>query len=132
MRIFLFDTSFPYGEWYTQSPTDNSVLLTKQMSDSDIFSKLVDILWVQYYATSQNPALYYIKIVVNYFLWILAFIALVVLIYGFYSILFDWKKSEESLQIWRKYVKASIISIVWIWLSWLIVSFIFYVVSKWF
>ena len=78
---------------------------------------------------AQNYTLDFIRKIVNYFISILAFVALVVLIYGGVIALtasWDDNKFKQGLDLGKK----AMISIVWIWLSWLIVSFMFYIVSK--
>jgi hypothetical protein len=80
---------------------------------------------------AQNYTLDFIRKIVNYFISILAFVALVVLIYGGVIALtasWDDNKFKQGLDL----AKKALISIVWIWLSWLIVSFIFYIIFKWF
>ncbi len=128
----MINEKFPYWESYLLSPTDDSKQIAKEIVSNEwVFNKLLEILWLQSYSSQDWSAVSYVQTVVNYFLWVLAFISLIVLIYWFYKILFTTDKFWDSVNQWKKYLRAWIIWIVWIWLSWLIVSFLFYLVKKW-
>lgn len=70
----------------------------------------------------------YVQQLLNYILWLLWFIALVMLIYQFYLIFFD--KEEEWIKAAQKAIKNIFIALVFIWLSWFIITSIFYVLSR--
>lgn len=70
----------------------------------------------------------YIQQLLNYILWLLWFIAVVILIYQFYRIFFD--KEEEWIKAAQKAVKNVFIALAFIWLSRFIITFIFYVLSR--
>lgn len=128
----MINTKFPYGEEYTQTPTDESNQIAKEMvSEEWVFNNLLRVLWLETYSNSSDSAIYYVKTVSDYFLWILGFISLIILLLGFYKILFTSDKFSDSFNQWKKYLKAWIIWIIWIGLSWLIVSFLFYFVERW-
>ncbi len=64
------------------------------------------------------PASYYISTVINYFLWILWFIAVLILLYWFSLVFTD--KTDEWIKKWYKFIKMASIAIIVIWVSWLI------------
>lgn len=70
----------------------------------------------------------YIQYVINIALSLVAFIAVIVLIYGFYGILFS--DSQEGITNAQKTVKWTIIAIIIMWASWLIVQVMFYIITK--
>jgi Type IV secretion system pilin len=70
----------------------------------------------------------YIQYVINIALSLVAFIAIIVLIYGFYGILFT--ESQEGIKNAQKTVKWSIIAIVLMGASWIIVKFMFYLITQ--
>ncbi len=72
--------------------------------------------------------LWYIQYVINIALSLVAFIAIIVLIYGFYGILFT--ESQEGIKNAQKTVKWAVIAIVLMWASWIIVKFMFYVITQ--
>lgn len=144
--IFLFsffslalDSSFPYKDngkkWIdidVEHPTTNSKkLMKKYMLDDNksIFDDLLSIVWIKSYTLKNWSAAYYLQKVFNYFLSILAFIALVVLIYWFYKLLFSGQWFDESYKTAKKYILNALLALFIIGLSWYIISWIFYIVA---
>jgi len=74
-------------------------------------------LWTDF-RDEDSPAVYYISKIINYFLSILAVIAFIVLVYWF-SMVFTGK-TDEWIKKWGKFIKMAVISIIVIWVSWLI------------
>ncbi len=72
--------------------------------------------------------LWYIQYVINIALSLVAFIAIIVLIYWFYGILF--RESQEGIKNAQKTVKWAVIAIILMWASWIIVRFMFYVITQ--
>lgn len=70
----------------------------------------------------------YIQYIINIALSLVAFIALIVLIYGFYGILF--RDSQEWITNAKKTVRWTMIAIVVMGASWLIVQVLFYIITK--
>lgn len=68
----------------------------------------------------------YIKNIVNYSLWFLWILALIYLMYHWFIIVTT--NEENKHQDAMKSIKTASIAIAWIWISWFIVSFIYYVV----
>ena len=137
INFFVFSElteGFPYLP--DNSSTENSKIIVKESflgdeSNTWIVDQFLEEVWIKKYSSENWSAVSYIQEVVNYFLSILAFVALVVLIYGFYLLLFSWQWFDEWYRKAKKYIFVSGFSIIVIWVSWLIVSWLFYIVSKW-
>lgn len=70
-----------------------------------------------------------IQIIINYALWILAFLALVYLIYhGF--LMFSAAGDDKKFDKWKSGIKIAAIALIGIGLSWMIVSVILWFISK--
>ena len=93
-----------------------------------VLVKLIRSFGFDYLDKSPTTAAYYVALVINYFLSILAFIALLVLIYGFARILgaADDKAVEDAKTI----MKSALIGILVIGVSWYIVSWIFQIYAN--
>jgi len=77
---------------------------------------------------AQQDTLTYIKNIINYFLALLAFFSLLYLLYHwFLMVTAAW--NEEKYKKWREWLKTAIIALIWIWLSWFIVSLIIHLVN---
>ena len=140
--LLLLFSLFFIANWegfpYTLSTNSNHIITTTNNNKSlkdivipesknstlDKISKA--FLWTDFYDKS-NPAAFYISKFVNYFLGILAFISFITLVYWF-SLVFTWK-TDEWIKKWGKFLKMSIISIIVIWVSWLISMWIFWIYS---
>jgi hypothetical protein len=72
-----------------------------------------------------QPALYYIKFLIDVAISLVAFIALCFLIYYLYIIFFSDR--DEGIANAKWYALNAFIAIILIWLSWMIVSFGFYI-----
>jgi hypothetical protein len=99
-----------------------------ESSQSTINQVAQDYIWNDV-VSDNDPAILYISKVINYFLWILWFIAFLVLIYWF-SLVYTGGDSSASFQKWTKYVKGAIIAIIVIWISWLISSWFISIYSS--
>lgn len=80
------------------------------------------------FAWGRVQTLQYIKNIINYILWFLWFVALIYLLYHGWLILSSWN-DEAQYKKWRWGLKQASIAIWWIWLSWFLVTFIFYVIE---
>lgn len=69
-----------------------------------------------------------IKLAINRVLWLLALIALIILIYQWVIMLVNAKDSKK-IDEWYTTVKNVAIALIFIWVSWLIVSFIFWAIG---
>ena len=76
-------------------------------------------------STNYNTKLWYalalIQIIVNRALWILAFVALVYMIYNWFLI-FSSGSDSKNMDKGKKWIKNAVVAIAWIWISWLIIS----------
>ena len=86
--------------------------------------------------TDYNTELWYflalIKIAVNRILGILAFIALIYMLYCWFLVLSSWS-DDKNASNGKKWIKTAAVAIAWIWLAWLIISVMIWfikVVSK--
>ncbi len=93
-------------------------------------SKLMEIMGVKQYADKDLWFAEYIRFLINLALALLGFVALIVLIIWFFKILLNIWKSSEAVQTGKKYIVAAVVSILLIWLSWFIVSFIFNIIAR--
>ena len=62
-----------------------------------------------------------IQIAVNWILWMLAFIALIYMLYCWFLVLSSWSDDKAAWK-WKDWIKTAVIAIAWIWIAWLIVS----------
>lgn len=69
----------------------------------------------------------YVAYIINIALWLVAFIAVIVLIYWFYGILFS--DSKDGISNAQKTIKWAAIAIILMWASWLIVKIMFYIIT---
>ena len=114
-------SDFPYSEWNEESIKDS----LNHSKFGEIANDFADTNEIQ---TKQSPIAYWISKIINYFLALLSFIAVIVLIYWF-SLVFA-NKTDEWVKKWYKYVKFATIAIIIIWISWLISSWFFYIYNE--
>lgn len=98
--------------------------------DAGVFVRIMKLFGV--YSFTNNgaesaTAVVYIQYIINMLLWLAAFIALVILIYGFYLMFFS--KQEEWFEKAKKIIIWVTVALFIMWLSWVIVSFLFYLYS---
>ena len=83
---------------------------------------------IQNHWTAMNSTMTIVKNIINYALWLLSLIALVYLIYHwFLMVTAAWNDTQYKQLI--KWLKLAAIALAWIWLSWLIISFIFWLIN---
>jgi len=82
------------------------------------------LTWWVYAQWDKTLAIDYIKMIINIALWLVGFIALILSLYAFYLMFFS--KQEEWFEKAKKILKWVIIAIVIMWVSYFIVSMIFY------
>ncbi len=66
----------------------------------------------------------YVKAVINYALWFLAFIALFIIIFWFFRMFFSGNH-QESFDKAKKIVYTAAIALIIIWVSWIVISWMF-------
>ena len=119
-EINNWNEDFPYKEERADSMKDI-------LQHSNINELSENFVWDD--ATKQShPLSFYISKVINYFLAIIWFIAVLSLIYGF-SLTYT-QKSNEWVKKWYKFIKIATIAIIVIWISWLFASWIFYIYNN--
>ncbi len=119
---------FPYDNWPTNSDKEVWSILKNAISWQDsIWTKLTkSFLWDGLASKAWN-AMEYIRLIINIALWLIWFIALIMIIYWFFMIFFS--EEEAGIKNARAIVKWSFIAIILIWLSWTIVSVMFWLIS---
>lgn len=126
---FAENIYFPYT-WITidlNEDTDyNKTLKTDIWEPENWLYKLLHLFMPnsEMYDGDQNPSfIFYLKTIVNLLLSFVSFIALIFLIYAFYMIFF--RKDEAGTTTAKQMVKWIFIALVVIWLSRIIVSFLY-------
>lgn len=106
----------PIEDWARRVTPDNAWLVgTDETEITDYMDALGQVLHV-------------IQNVVNYALWILSLVALIYLIIHGFMIL-TAAGDDAKMKKWLKWVKNAFIAIAWIWLSWIIISFILWLIN---
>jgi len=77
---------------------------------------------------AEELTLAYINRLINWALWMLAFVALLVVIYGWFQMV-TAAGDDAKYKSWKTALKKASIGIIWIGISWLFVSFIFWLVE---
>ena len=138
--LIFFGINFQCVWWYLYSPNSNP---TEKDRPSIWTVSWVEITedpmwqwseamgkkssWILYFPQAKNYdtelwyALALIQIVINRALWILAFIALVYMIYNWFLVLSSGSDSKNTDK-GKKWIKNAVIAIAWIWISWLVIS----------
>lgn len=121
-------TPFPYDNWWSTSDKDPSSILKSTVAGSNsIWSQIMKAFFGDGLVNKSWSAMEYIRNIINIAISLVWFIALCMMIYGFLMIFFS--KEEEWLKTAKSIVKWSVMAIVMIWLSWTIVSLLFWGVS---
>lgn len=121
-------TPFPYDNWWSTSSKDPSSILKSTVAGSNsIWSQIMKAFFGDGLVNKSWNAMEYIRSLINIAISLVWFIALSMMIYGFFMIFFS--KEEEWLKIAKSIVKWSVTAIILIWLSWTIVSLMFWWVS---
>ncbi len=98
-----------------------------QQNDS-VLNKLLGVFKLSNqwrYGTGTSKAIYYAKMIVNLLLSFVSLISLIMLIYGFYMMFFS--REESWVTKAKQIIKWVAIALFIMWLSWFIVSFIFWI-----
>jgi len=104
----------PLRQWATDLATNTNGIVNTPLEDSK---------------EAQNQTLNYIKKIVDYVLSLLAVLVLLFMLYGWILMLTAWG-DDNKYKSWFERVKIGAFVIFWIWLSWLLISFIFYIVES--
>lgn len=127
-------TAFPYDNVDIDNPTVSLEQDFKEnlQADESLRDRLVTLLWFPASNTTirwtgeteWQTATNYIRYIINVALALTAFIALIMLLYGFGMMFFSEK--EEWLKRAQNIIKGTIIALVVMALSWFVVSMIIY------
>ena len=95
----------------------------EQWSDkfSDKLSWILHFPEKEDYETSLKYVVALIKIIVNWTLWILSFLALIYILYSGFLVFSAWTDDKKASS-GKKWIKNALIALAWIGLAWLIVS----------
>lgn len=129
MKLLAFDNPFPYDEIVDPTWTNQDVDLVNNIGniiteEDGLWDRFLGVFNLSKY---DGDVFGYIQYVFNVALSIVWFVALIVLIYYFYMVLFS--KDLEWTATARKALKWVFIAIVVMGLSWLIVSAMFWIVK---
>jgi len=96
-------------------------------------SWIVDVWKIDSFKDGGNTAEYHVMKIIKTFtnraLWMLWLVALVYLIYhGFLMVTAAW--DDAQFKKWIKWLKYAAIALTWIALSWFVISFIFWLITK--
>lgn len=80
------------------------------------------------FENASQITLTFVSGVINRFLGLLSLIALIYLIYHAFMVVI-WSSTQTKINDHRKAIYTALIVIIWIWLSWMIVSAMFYLVT---
>ena len=124
------EKDFPYTsvQWRTRSTTDIGNILFQTNQEGSLLEKYLNLFNINY--SNENwKAIAYVQVVINYVLSLLWIIAVVLIMYSFYSIFLS-SKSEEAISNAKKTVMWASIGLILVGVSAYIVNFIFYIYNK--
>ena len=121
---------YDIGQPDTDSPATSDLAweAVSFASESDgIFVQLIDLFGLSQFTDGNQSAVAYIQYIINMLLWLAAFIALIILMYGFYLMFFA--KQEEWFDRAKKIIIWVIVALFIMWLSRIIIQFLFFLYS---
>lgn len=121
------DEYFFYGDEFVDEPTTNIQTTIKEDivdANDGVVKGILRLFNLEWFITlSDASALEFTKYIINIALWLISFIALIVILYGFAQIFFA--KDDEWLSKAKNIVKWAAIAIAIIAVSWFLVTFLF-------
>lgn len=118
---------FFYGDEFSNDPTTSfgEFIRDDVVNPSDGILKRILIIFnlEQFIISSDASALEFVKYIINIALWLISFVALIIIIYGFVQVFFA--KDDEGITTARKTIQWAAIAIAIIAVSWLLVTFLF-------
>lgn len=111
----------------------------QELTDSDPIWQWIDTtsskgLWILHlpkssdYDTNLWYVLAIVQIAINWILWMLAFVALVYMLYCWFLVLSSWS-DDKNVSKWKNWIKTTLIAIAWIGLAWLIISAMIWIIN---
>jgi len=133
---FWFTVDFYYdidASTDVEEQTEIGGMIQQDVIDNDesALNRLLELFHLSdqdWYDSGTSKAVYYAKMIVNMLLSLVSLIALIMLIYAFYLILFS--RHESWMTKAKQMLKGIWLAIAIMWLSWLIVSFMFWI-QRW-
>lgn len=133
---FWFAIDFPYD--YNESTTPiwseteiwqiiQTDVINENESSLNKLLELFNLSQQSRYWSGTSKAIYYAKMIVNMLLSLVSLIALAMLIFAFYLMFFS--RHESGMTKAKQMLKGIGIALAIMWLSWFIVSFIFWIQS---
>jgi|GEM_PF-2996867 len=118
----------PYNEMKNAgTPTADIGQIAKQTNQQNsILERMLNVFDINY--AGDGKALSYVQVVINYVLSFLAFIALIVIIYGFYMMFF--REQDKGFGEAKKTVIGAAIAIGVIAISWMFVNLAFFIFAR--
>ena len=121
--VILAAFVMPLGVAVTSGP----VLAESQRAFWEMpFVKGVKTIWTQ--EKQEDSLIKTVQTAINRVLWLLAMITLCLIIYAWFLMLTSWWDSKKY-DSWLSIIKNAAIWLAIIWVSWLIVSLIFYIIN---
>lgn len=130
---WLSTRDHPTEQWSQKQDRPSDPIIDKQdLTQEDptwIWSESMwkKIMWIIHipqkidYETELAYVLALIKITINRILWILAFVALVYMLYCWVLVITSWSDDKNAAK-GKKWIKNAAIAIAWLGLAWIIVS----------
>lgn len=109
-----------------KATADAGDILKQTNQKGSILERLLDVFDINY--AGDGKALSYVQVVINYVISFAAFIALIVIIYGFYMMFF--REQDKGFGAAKKTVIGAAIALFVIAISWIFVNFAFYIFNQ--
>jgi hypothetical protein len=129
---FYYDYDIASTDAWNETEIGNIIQTDVIDNDNSSLNKLLDLFNLSNQSRYGNSdgwetskAIYYAKMIVNMLLSLVSLIALVMLIFAFYMMFFS--KQESGMTKAKQMLKWIALAITIMWLSWFIVSFIFWI-----
>ena len=117
------ENPFPFWDIYKNNPRSEIPEDVTIRDENSIITRLLDVFNLDIVKSDEHKFLNYVKAILNVALGLLSIIALVMTIYTFYLMFFTENEAWAKKAKWN--LVGIFIALAIIWLSWLIVSFIF-------
>ena len=127
--IWIWVTLLWFGAVIAPIHTADAVLQPNNMyKDPSTNNDTAEVQVIWWWTGKQDSLVSVVKWVINRVLWILAFIALIVLLYGGFLMVTAWW-DDWRYDKWFTILKQAAVGLVLIWVAWFIVSIIFWLIS---
>lgn len=121
------EDTFFYGDEYQNEPTTTFHTIIKEdvvQANDGVVKRVLRLFNLdQFTNLSDASALEFVKYIINIALWLVTFVAVVVIIYWFVQVIFA--KDGDGVTKARKTITGAAIAIAIIAISWFIVTFLF-------